>query len=126
MKDAVPFTEQEVSMFIEQAVANNFLDHKTVASFAGSSTAILAVTVTIRRLTGINNLFLPFILSMIVSFALSKADLHELLDYVLMVINGCVLFLAVVGANEGASGRPTARGKQQGSQPKKFLDSFFS
>jgi hypothetical protein len=107
------------------AGAGNFVDRETIAAFAGATAIILAITVTIRKVTGYSHVLIPFVLSLGLSFALGYKELYDAVGWFVVVGNGCLIFLAIVGTNEMAAERPAGRGQQQGSGPKKFFGSFF-
>lgn len=73
----------------------------------------------------------PLALAVAISFALawSRAALGNMLDWIVAVGNACLLFCAVVGANETANDvahpQPGGQGKQQGAKSKRFFQSFF-
>jgi hypothetical protein len=104
-----------------------FVDSKTIGAFGTATAAVFAVTATIRKLSGIGTPWVPFLLSLGFSFALAYSSdaLNGPLGWVIAIVNGCLLFSAVVGLNEGASARVAGRGEQQGAPPKKFFASFF-
>lgn len=110
---------------VDPTVGSNFVDRKAITAFAGSTATILAITVTIRRVTGYGHVVIPFLLSLGLSFALGYKELYDAVGWFVVVGNGCLIFLAIVGANEMAAERPAGRGKQQGRGPKRFLGSFF-
>jgi len=117
-------------MILQAAGATDFLDPKTIGAFGGSTAAVLAVTVALRKAFAINNPIIPFALSEILSFVLAYtgATLKGPLGYLLAFVNGCLVFCAVVGANEGGTNvahpQPTGEGKQQGGK-KEWFNSYF-
>lgn len=112
--------------------STGFVDAKTIGAFAGATAAVFAATAVVRRVLGYSKPWVPFVLSLIVSFALAQASkaLGSLLDWVVVVANACLLFCAVVGVNEGTENvvnpPPVGKGQQQGASAKTFLGSFFS
>jgi len=110
---------------VDPVAASTFIDRKTIATFATATATILAITVAIRRATGFNHVIIPLLLSLGLSFALGYKELQDAVGWFVVVGNGCLMFLAVVGANEMAAERPAGRGQQQGRGPKQFLGSFF-
>jgi hypothetical protein len=93
--------------------------------------AILALTVTIRKVFNINRLYVPFGLAIVLSFALafSQDTLKGPLAWFIVLVNACLLFLAVVGANETtdnvAKPKAAGGGEQQGGPRRKLIQSFF-
>lgn len=111
-----------------------YVDRDTIKTFAESTAAILAVCVALRRAFRINNPIIPFVLSLLLSFAIAATDgnAHDLWTWVVAFVNGCLLYCAVIGANESAvaagAPKPIGQGEQQGkgpSPPAKFLASYF-
>jgi hypothetical protein len=117
-------------MILQTGGPTDFLDPKTIGAFGGSTAAVLAVTVALRRVFRVDTPIVPFALSQIVSFVLAYtgATLKDPLGWLLAFVNGCLLFCAVVGANEGATNvahpQPAGQGKQQGGK-KQFFSSYF-
>jgi hypothetical protein len=111
--------------------STGFVDAKTIGAFAGATAAVFAATAVVRRVFGYSKPWVPFLLSVIVSFALAQASkaLGPPLDWVVAVANACLLFCAVVGVNEGAENiknpPPAGKGQQQGAAPKMFIGSLF-
>jgi hypothetical protein len=105
--------------------AGHFIDRATIGAFAGATATILAIVVTIRKVTGFNHLAIPLALSLGLSFALGYKELTDALGWFVVVGNGCLMFLAIVGTNEMAAERPAGRGQPQGKGPKIFFGSFF-
>lgn len=107
------------------ASAGKFVDRTSIATFGVSVLTILAITSTVRRVAGISQLAVPAALSLGLSFALGYKELYDALGWFVVIGNGCLLFLAVVGANEYAAPRPAGTGERQGRGPKRFFGSFF-
>jgi hypothetical protein len=116
---------------IAPPATSGFLDPKTIGAFTGATTAVTVVTAVARRVLGLSKPWVPFVLSLAISFALAHASdaLSGVLGWVIAFVNACLLFCAVVGVNEGANdvAHPQAagQGKQQGAVPKTWLASFF-
>ncbi|HEV8525660.1 MAG TPA: hypothetical protein VGQ71_14285 [Terriglobales bacterium] len=116
---------------LESATQHDFLNPITIATFGGSTGAILAVTFTIRKVFGVNRPAVPFVLALAFSFALawSQASLKTVIDWIIAVVNGCLLFCAVAGANETANvavnPQAAGQGEQQGAEPKRMIRSLF-
>ena len=111
-----------------------YVDRDTIRTFAESTASILAVCVALRRAFRINNPIVPFVLSLLLSFAIAATDgtAHDVWTWVVALVNGCLLYCAVIGANESAvsvaTPKPIGQGQQQGKQPlprAKFLASYF-
>ena len=113
---------------------SGYLDPNTIKAFAGSTAAILAVCVALRKVFRLNRPIIPFVLSLLMSFAIAATDgaQHDLWTWVVALVNGCLLFCAVIGANESAvdaaTPKPAGAGEQQGKSrlpPAKFFASYF-
>jgi hypothetical protein len=107
--------------------ANGFVDPKTIGAFGVATAVVFAMTATIRKVWGYNRPWVSLVLSLVVSFALARASgaLGGFLEWVIMIANGCLLFCAVVGVNEGTTPHPAGKGEQHGAGPKKLFASFF-
>src|SRR5215471_15159180 len=105
-----------------QTGSHDFLNPSTIGSFGGSTAAILAVTVALRKALRINTPILPLLLGLAISVALaySQGSLKSLLEWIVAVVNGCLLFLAVIGANEATNSainpQPVGQGEQHGAE----------
>ena len=116
---------------LQAAAQHDFLNPTTIGTFGGSTGAILAVTFTIRRVFGVNKPAVPFVLALVLSFALagSQGSLKTVIDWIIALVNACLLFCAVIGANETANvavnPQPAGQGQQQGAGPKRVFSSFF-
>ncbi len=111
-----------------------YADRATIKTFAESTAAIVAVCIALRRAFRINHPAVPFFLSLALSFLISFTDgtPHDRWTWVLAVVNGCMLYCAVIGANENAvavaAAKPAGKGQQQGKgppPPKRLLASYF-
>jgi len=113
------------------ALPQEFMDPSSITTFAGATFAITIIGGFLRRLTGINHLFLPAALAFIVciGFAYDKGFPHDFVGWLVIFVNICMLFFAVVGANETASTiahpPPAGRGKKHGAEAKNWFSSFF-
>jgi hypothetical protein len=108
-----------------------YVDRNTIKTFAESTAVILAVSIALRRAFRINHPVVPFILSLLLSFGLAISDgtKHDFWTWVLAFVNGCIMYCAVIGANETvvdfATAKPAGEGKPHGRPPAKFLASYF-
>lgn len=117
----------------DTSATKDFLDPKTIGTFGGATVAIFAITATLRKAVRLNSLIVPLVLAMALSFflATNQGSLKDGLGWFIAVVNGCLLFLAVVGANEttdnAAKPKPAGVGEQQGVAPvpRRFIRSFF-
>jgi hypothetical protein len=97
----------------------------------GATTGVLAVSLVVRKVFRVNHPAVPLVASLAISFAVAVANsqLGDVLGWVVAIVNGCLIFFAVVGVNESAADFSTPRsggkGMQQGGLPMPWLKSFF-
>ena len=123
-----------------------FFTPSTIEQISGAIAAVTAVPVAFRSLTGINTPIVPFVTSIILTYVAAgtsgilipihlsnfpKADFfHEIQGWIIPLINGCLLFTAVIGATEsgGAVERKVVRAGDNTRSPSDRLselnDSF--
>jgi len=122
--------------------AQQFLTPASLAVFPTATGAVFAVTVGLRRLTGINTPWVPFVTSMLVAAVLAASGTiapasehweqwqNTLVTWSVALLNGFMLFCAVVGANEGATQatlpKPAGVPRAQGRGPRTWFASLFS
>ena len=106
----------------------------TLATFAGSSGAVLILYNTFRRLFNRESVWAAFLLSMVVSFvvALATGSLKGPLGFFLAFLNGCLLFSSAAGAQQALAsqppGQPSPREVGIGGHPDRpirFFSSWF-
>ena len=117
----------------DPVTATNFIDGEAIRNFAVATTAVFAVSMTIRRTTGISHPVVPLFVALALTFTLAATDgkLDSVLNVLLALVNACLLFLAAVGANEtvteGVKETPAGQGEKQGkrARTKRWLGSYF-
>jgi hypothetical protein len=111
-----------------------YVDPGTIKTFAGSTAGVFAVCTALRRAFRLDHPAIPFVLSMLLCFGLAATDgvEHGIWTWVVALINGCLLYLAVIGANEAGTAavtrKPVGDGRQEGEAPRppaRFLASYF-
>lgn len=82
----------------------------TLATFAGSSGAVLVLYNTFRKLLKRENLWVAFGISLVVSFVVASATggLNLGYGYFLAFLNGCLLFFTASGGQEMIAQPPAA------------------
>ncbi|ANP85613.1 hypothetical protein BA011_07610 [Rhizobium leguminosarum] len=93
------------------ASATTFFTSDSLASVATASLIIIVVTNTVRRVLGVQSVWVPAAVSLIVAFAgaVNAGILHGIWDGVLAVFNGCLLFCTATGAQETVVSNPIAK-----------------
>ena len=96
----------------------------TLGTFAGSSGAVLVLYNTFRKLLKRENLWIAFVISLIVSFvvAFTTSALSGLVGYFLAFLNGCLLFTTASGTQELIATPPT---QPTDVSPSKPVSAFF-
>jgi len=86
-------------MQMEQSAA--YLTLASIATLGGAAIGVVAVTNTLRRLTGTTSLWVPFVASLVV-VVLATVSAEMIRDprwYLLTFLNTCLLFCTATGAN---------------------------
>lgn len=113
------------------ALPQEFMDPISVTTFAGATFSITIICAFLRRLSGSAGPLLPAALAFVVclGFAYDKGFPHDFVGWLIIFVNICMLFFAVIGANETANTiaypPPAGMGTQQGAKKKNWLSSFF-
>ncbi len=106
----------------------------TLATFAGSSGAVLILYNTYRRLFNRESVWAAFVLAMVVSLVVAVATgaLKGPLGFFLAFLNGCLLFSSAAGAQQALAYQPPGPSQSrevgpvgQPDQPIKFRSSWF-
>jgi purine-cytosine permease-like protein len=114
-----------------QAQVHDFFSTSSVVTFAGATAVISVLSNTIRLLTKRNPLIVIFLISVGVAFlgAYIGHTLTNVVNVLLTVVNGCLLFCTTAGAQE--AGATLKQRAQQGEierhsqKPVKLLSSWF-
>jgi hypothetical protein len=82
--------------------AGNFFTGQSLGTFAGASFGVTIVGNTLRRVSGRELIWAILLISIL--FAYVAAEItghpHSLVDLVLILLNGCLLFCTALGINE--------------------------
>lgn len=110
------------------APTQQFITTSSILTFGGASTAVWVMAITIQRITEKQSVIVPFILSMVVAFAIAFSAnlLSGILSWLVTIVNGCLLFCTATGINEAAAGRPAALTRPHGQRPAGWIASWFA
>jgi hypothetical protein len=114
-----------------QAEVHDFFTANSVVTFAGATAIISVLGNTIRLLTKRNPLIVIFLVSLGVAFlgAYAGHTLTNIVNVILTVVNGCLLFCTTAGAQETAvvlkERAEQGDTKPHAAKPVKLLSSWF-
>jgi hypothetical protein len=103
----------------------------TTATMAGSTLSVSTLLAVWRKLTGVETVWIPFILSVVIVGAVMTRDRwpSTFLEWIVIAVNIGMVFLSVIGANEGAvalkAGPKKATGQPNKALPKVWIGSLF-
>lgn len=109
----------------------DFFTIQAILTLTGAAAAVLIVTNTFRKLFKIQSPWIAAVLSMIFVYAGAyRTDaLSDWVCWLLMFVNGCLLFCTTAGVQEAAvaavAPRPAAGAPPQIRPPVKWLSSWF-
>jgi hypothetical protein len=110
-------------------IDQDFVTKASILTFGGSSLAVLIISTTIQRVASKVWIGFPLITSLIVGgivAAYSKGfNFQSPLDWLVALVNCCLLFLTATGANEFAAERPAGGIKKQSAPAGKWFVSWF-
>jgi hypothetical protein len=120
----------------DQTQASVFIDTTSILTFSGASAGVFAFTATIRRFVPSHLAGHPIwalLMCLVISFGLAQnsSTLGNILGWIIALLNACMLFTSVMGANEFAAAasteKPAGEARQQGKKepPKRFFQSYF-
>jgi len=94
---------------------NQFVTAASIGTFTGATGAVWAVSNTLRRAFNIDRPYVPLVVSVIVAYVIViSSGSRSVLDYVLALVNACLLFLSAAGLQQAASADLTSgRGTQR-------------
>jgi hypothetical protein len=108
----------------------SFFTLASVATFAGASASVVAVTNTIRSLTPWRTPWIGYVVCLALALVGAKAvgSLHGSVDVFIAFLNSCLLFCTAAGIQgisvaAGEAGKPKIQ--QQGAKPVKWLSPWF-
>lgn len=106
-----------------------FFSWTSLTTIAVASTAVVVVTNTLRRALRLRSPVVPFIVSLLVAFAVAAVGktLVAWPDFLLTFFNACLLYCTATGAQEtvveGAKGK-TGTGGLQSAKPLPWFSSW--
>lgn len=106
----------------------DFFTHASLATFGGATLAVVVVTNTMRKAFKITTPIVPLAIALVVAYVVAGVTgaLHQALDFLIVFLNGCLLFCTATGAQEtvvaGASGDVTGQARSQSAVP--FVSSW--
>lgn len=105
----------------------DFITTTSILTFGGASLGVLFISTAFQRVTARNWIIVPFITALIVGFVISGSTdaLSTPLEWLVALVNSCILFCTVTGANELAASRPAGGIRPQGRPNRKWFVSWF-
>ncbi len=93
MVDLIPFAADEPT---------DFLTVKALGTYTGASVATVISGNTARYLSKRDLRIVPFLLALVFSYVAAQitGDPDKIEDYLLILLNGCLLFCTAIGANQ--------------------------
>jgi hypothetical protein len=101
-----------------------FVTPESILTYTGATVAVVAISTTLRKVTGSNSIWIPFITSLVIGFVVAGASgsLNSLLEWLVAFVNCCLLFCTAIGANEFIA----SKSKTQELVPSKWFVSWFT
>ncbi len=109
---------------------NEFFTLQALATFGGITFAVTVIVNTFRSLTNRDAKFFAFIVSLALCFAIGWSTFRQPLDYLIALLNGCLIYCTSMGLNNQVnisttpSKQPPTRGGER-SQFLKLINHFF-
>jgi hypothetical protein len=93
------------------AKPEEFLTVASISTFAGASGAVWCVTATIQKLWGKTSVWIPFTVSVVIGLVVAwkTLGLQDPLEWIVAIVNCCMLFASATGLNESAAAALDAR-----------------
>lgn len=116
---------------LQASTPAEFLNSTTIFTFGGATLGVFALSIAARKALRINHTTVPLFIAVLFSFALAffQHTLHDI-GWVVATVNGCLLWLAVVGMNEtatdAATKKPEGGGEKQGKKKRPRLPALAS
>ena len=107
-----------------------FYTWSSLGTLAIAAGAVIVASNTLRTLFKIDSPWIPFAVSLIITAAgaYAASKLKTPPDWVLTILNACLLFCTATGAQQGlvaAKPRPEGEPRPYGSHPVKWLTPWF-
>jgi hypothetical protein len=109
-----------------------FFTLDSLATLAGATGATMVVTNTAKQAFGFSRSWLGFVVAQAVCIGLAIHADRTGSDYVIAVLNGCLVFLGAAGASDAAGrrrlgrSRPTGRGNEETEKTRGWRSFFGS
>lgn len=109
----------------------NFFTWSSLGTLAGASAAVVVVSNTIRKVSGLCSPVVPLVVALMVTFgaAWNARTLLVVADWGLAFLNACLLFCTATGAQEviveAATSRPAGGPRRYGRRKLKWFSSWF-
>jgi hypothetical protein len=117
-----------VDLTLPLAAETDFFTAKALGTFTGASVATVIVSNTVRVLIGKDWRFIPFVVALVFAYAASRivGDPHTFPDYLLVLLNGCLLFCTAIGANDVLVAQAQPDGiRRQSARRVRWLQSWY-
>ena len=109
---------------------NEFFTLQALATFGGITFAVTVIVNTFRSLTTRDPKLVAFLVSLALCFAVAWSTLRQPLDYLIALLNGCLIYCTSMGLNNQVNistttpDKPPTRGRERG-QLLKRINHFF-
>ncbi len=110
--------------------SNDFFTLQALATFGGITFAVTVIVNTFRSLVNRDPKFVAFVVALVLCFAIAWSTLKQPLDYLITLLNGCLVYCTSMGLNSQVNittatpSRPETRGKER-PQFLKPINHFF-
>jgi|HubBroStandDraft_6_1064221.scaffolds.fasta_scaffold802754_2 hypothetical protein len=113
---------------------DNYFDRNGIGTLAGSSGAVFIVnSVLFKLVPTFDPRWIAFVLSLALGIGRAVPGAKDWLDYVLGVLNGCLIFLTAAGGNQAAgaaetrvrAGSLSGKSKEQQFRARRETPTFF-
>lgn len=113
----------DIPLFIATALPPDFFTLQSFESLVGLSGITFVLTNTLRRVWSFNPAWLGLLIAVAATeFGCYYSGHRAVPDYVINIVNGCLVFLTAAGGNEAVSPRS---GANRGVAPSTFFRSWF-
>ncbi|MFX0195173.1 MAG: hypothetical protein ACFFCW_03540 [Candidatus Hodarchaeota archaeon] len=103
--------------------SNDFFTSQALVTFGGITFAITVIVNTFRSLTNREPKFIAFLVSLTLCFAIAWSTIKQPLDYLIALLNGCLVYCTSMGLNSQVNISTTTPSKPptRGEKRDKFL-----
>ena len=116
-----------MSVDLLAAASSDFFTGDSLLTFGGASTATVVVGNTLRKLFKRDLVVIPFLVALVLAIAAAGAGdrLSSITDWIIALVNGCLLFCTALGLQETlvsvTTPTPTGEGQAQAKRPVQWL-----